>query len=82
MRFCDRIEFFERETFLDFFLILFGMDDVAFANTVFSTFGNEFDEIVLGHRRRVGEVVEVAKLNHILKKGSTCQISSSSRSFF
>ena len=51
MRFRNWIELFEREAFLDFFLVLFGMDDMAFADAVFAAFGNEFDEVVLGHRR-------------------------------
>lgn len=43
----DRIVLFELETFLELLLVLLGVDDVALANAVFTTFGNKFDEVVL-----------------------------------
>ena len=58
MRSRDRIEFFEREAFLDFFLVLFGMDDMAFADAVFAAFGNEFDEVVLRHSGEIKSRME------------------------
>lgn len=48
----DRVVLFELQTFLELFLVLFGVDDVAFADAVFTTFGNKFDEVVLGHSGR------------------------------
>ena len=58
MRSRDRIELFECETFLDLFLVLFGMNDVAFADAVFAAFGNEFDEVVLIHSGEIKSRME------------------------